>query len=923
MTPFYLAALSLRTRGLAVACAASVLTTAPLIGAATLSDPAVDKYNVCVGTQTFAGLYQFTTNSLLVETAEAIRDLGSDIIKFYHGKSYPRQYRITLPANITNLVTLAHDEPSCRRVLDMPFRHFVMWVYPFSTTDSAWVYGYTPTMRANDYRELYDLTKYLLTNYNNSGKAFYFGHWEGDWYLLPNYNTATNPSPTAIQGMIDWLNNRQKAIDDAKRDTVHSNVDVFGYAEANRVLDAMSGNSNINQRVINKVVPCVTNLDFVSWSSYDGMNLGSTELTAALNFMQSQLPTNKAGSISGRRLFVGEYGWGALSSDEQEPLTRAYLQRLLPWSPRFVLFWEIYNNETNRNFWLVNSNNTKVASWHLHHRFINHARLFAARFKETNGRLPSDPEFALLMTPMLNAPLAPLVSLTLSNGIAAMQTATAAQLTGTLTQGVYGDDCATVWVFWGRQDGGTVRSAWEQSQNLGPNTNFNPVLFTAQVTNLVPQTNYYFRFYATNASGEAWAPTTSQFSTVRLNPTDYGSKMNIAFTGYHAGEALKDFPVLLRLGATLPGFSYRQFASATGGDLRFTDASGQWVLAHEVDEWSTNGVSSVWVRLPQLANAAQFIWAFWGNPLATNAPGTASSRSVWAGGFDLVWHLKESGFPYADSAGNYPSASGIAPGSTSGLIGRGAVFNGTSQYLIAEPVNLGNAFTLSAWVKLAPTATNIQTVWANKPGGWNSDGFALFVNSYNTADGRLLLETGNGSGGTTAAGAPNLVTAGVWHHVAAAVDRAAGDAHLYVDGIDCTQNSAVRSDFAVDTALNLGRFTDGSFYFKGSLDEARIEPGARSSNWLYASYATSTAKAALASCSTVEHVAPVLTVDYGNPLTLSWPANGVGFVLYTATNLLRPVVWSPAANVPSLLNREWQVELTSNTLPAKFFRLQF
>ena len=58
--------------------------------AAPLSDPAVDAYNVRVGTQTFAGLYQFTTNTLLLETGEAIRDLGSDTIKLYLGSYYPR-----------------------------------------------------------------------------------------------------------------------------------------------------------------------------------------------------------------------------------------------------------------------------------------------------------------------------------------------------------------------------------------------------------------------------------------------------------------------------------------------------------------------------------------------------------------------------------------------------------------------------------------------------------------------------------------------------------------------------------------------------------------------------------------------------------------------------------------------------------------
>ena len=101
---------------------------------APLSDPAVDQYNVHVGTQTFAGLYQFTTNSLLVETSQAILGLGSDIFKGYLGSDFPGKYRITLPPNVTNLLTLARDEPSCHAMLDMPFRHFVLWAYPFGNS---------------------------------------------------------------------------------------------------------------------------------------------------------------------------------------------------------------------------------------------------------------------------------------------------------------------------------------------------------------------------------------------------------------------------------------------------------------------------------------------------------------------------------------------------------------------------------------------------------------------------------------------------------------------------------------------------------------------------------------------------------------------------------------------------------------------
>ena len=54
----------------------------------TLSDPQVDSYNLRVGTQTFSGLYKFTTNTLLVETANAITNMGSDTIKMYMGPGY-------------------------------------------------------------------------------------------------------------------------------------------------------------------------------------------------------------------------------------------------------------------------------------------------------------------------------------------------------------------------------------------------------------------------------------------------------------------------------------------------------------------------------------------------------------------------------------------------------------------------------------------------------------------------------------------------------------------------------------------------------------------------------------------------------------------------------------------------------------------
>jgi hypothetical protein len=894
--------------------------------AATLSDPAVDAFDTRVGTQTFSGLYQFTTNNLLIETAQAILGMGSENIKMFMGANYPGKYNTNLPPSVTSLMTLAKYEPNCHAVLDMPFKRIIAWAYPLSNSDAPFQDGnYTSTEAANDYREMYDLAHYLLTNYNNSGKTFYLGHWEGDGYLSVN-DWSTNPPPAEIPAMIAWLNNRQKAIDDARAATTFSNVNVFGYSEVNRVRDAMVNGATNNQRSINYVIPYVTNLDYVSYSSYDAMNLSTANLYSTLDYIEAHMPTNKAGVIPGERLWIGEYGWGGNSSDSQEPLNRAYIQRLLNYGRQalpFILFWEIYNNEAGRNFWLIDTNNVKVASYYLHQRFINNARLFTARFKESNGRLPTDSEFVAMVSPPLDNPLPAPVNLLVSNLSASLVNTNAVSLSGSLVQGVYGDDRATVRVFWGRQDGGSVRVAWEHSQTIGTNTNFNSTVFTALVTNLSLQTNYYFRFYATNASGESWAPTSAQFSTASLAPSDYGSRLKISFTGYNRGEPLPDFKVLVNLSTNLPGFSYRRFASPIGADLRFTDSGGVALLSHEIDEWNTNGASSVWVKLSALSGANDFVWAYWGNPLAATLPAYATNGSVWSGDHFLVWHLKETGFPFNDSAQQFPALSGAAPSSTTGVIGHGVFFNGTSQYLNAGAINLGNAFTLSAWVKIDATATNIQTIWANKTGGFNTDGFSFFVNDYQTANQKLLLETGNGTTGLTAASAAGAVSFNQWHRLTATVDRAAGVARLYVDGSDVTQASAIRADLANQSVVNLARFTKSGFYFKGALDEARIESGLRSSNWVWANWMNVASNSAFLSYSTVTQQTPGLSLSApGSGMILSWPASGVGFSLYSASNLAPPVLWNPLTNQPAFVNSQWQILLTPNASSNLFYRLQ-
>ncbi len=489
-----------------------------------LSHPDVDRYNLRAGTQTFNGQYQFTTNTLLVETADVIRNMGSDVIKLYLGRDWQRQYHAPLPGSVTNLTALVRDEPSCRRVFDQDFRHYLVWAYGFTTGgDAYWLNGMSEEQKAREHAEIYALTRYLLTRYDGTGKRFYLGHWEGDWYLLPNYQTTVNPKPTAIQGMRDWLNVRQQAVDEAKRDTPHGDVDVFAYAEVNRVRDAMLNPPASNQRLVNAVLPAVTNLDYVSWSSYDGQDLSASELYSTLNFIESKLSTNKAARIPGRRVFIGEYGWGSLDSAAQESRTRTYLRTLLHWGPPFMLFWQVYNNEPGRAFWLVDSAGRRTPAYDLHQRYYNAARLALGEYRQREGRLPTDAEFGALVRPLLVRPLAAPVSLTVTNVAPSDLRPHAATVACDLRQGVYGEPGATVWLAWGEGDGGTNVSQWQELLPLGVNTAFGIARFQHTLTGLQPGRDYFFRALATNGLATAWAASTASFNTPtvlpRLSPT--------------------------------------------------------------------------------------------------------------------------------------------------------------------------------------------------------------------------------------------------------------------------------------------------------------------------------------------------------------------------------------------------------------------
>ena len=190
----------------------------------------MDTDNYFLGTQAIGVKYQFTEMTSLVEAAERIQAMGSDLLKFSMSKRYKGEH-YALPArdDIRSLVDLAQKEPPVNAVLDMPFAYCQIWVYPFAP--GKWQDGLSEKERDDTYEEMYALAEYLLSAYKGTGKTFLLGHWEGDWHLQQGYERTQEPTPAAIKGMIDWLNVRQKAIDDAKRRLPADDVCLYHYTE--------------------------------------------------------------------------------------------------------------------------------------------------------------------------------------------------------------------------------------------------------------------------------------------------------------------------------------------------------------------------------------------------------------------------------------------------------------------------------------------------------------------------------------------------------------------------------------------------------------------------------------------------------------------------------------------------------------------
>lgn len=323
-----------------------------------------------IGTQTIGAKYQFTEDSVLVESAKAILAMGSRILKVNLGEVSGEDFEA---------------------LLGMPFHTYLFWFHGRET----WTDGLTAEEQDAVYRETYTLASSLKTRFNGKDKVFYLGHWEGDWQLLKGFDGTKEPEPIAVQGMIDWLNTRQRALQAVDMDFADSDVRIYHYTEVNRVFDAIEKQK---RRVVNAVLP-YTNVDFVSYSSYDAQLRPQTDVNRALDYIEARLKPNP--ELPGKRVIVTEFGMSAdaydYNPDLHEQANRTIIAKYLAWGVPMILYWEMYNNEIvarqHRGFWLIDDKNVKWPLYFTMQRALMDGRRYVRDYVQSQGNLPAKNEY--------------------------------------------------------------------------------------------------------------------------------------------------------------------------------------------------------------------------------------------------------------------------------------------------------------------------------------------------------------------------------------------------------------------------------------------------------------------------------------------------------------------------------------------------
>jgi hypothetical protein len=332
-----------------------------------------------IGSTHVKSSYYFGNKDSLNEGADRLLEMGSKIIKvwFYNGKETPdvMYFWNSKWPKVDSLVEGA-KLPYWKELFNKPFNTYIMNVMAMDMPDYYWLKGINERQIAEEKRQFYELAKYFLTEYKNTGKTFIFANHEGDWHLKGNTDPNYPTPPETFGYMIKWLQARQDGVEQARKEVGMHGVRVFLAGEVVNVLNSMK---NGQANMVNKVLPFVK-LDLVSYSCYDSTVYGyvhdKKDLKAAIKYVADMaVDSDYFGS---KNIFIGEYGIpeNDYTPQDFEKNIRNVIDVGLEFECPYIVYWQLYcndprpnvilpdwNNKNHRGFWLIRPDGSKTWSY--------------------------------------------------------------------------------------------------------------------------------------------------------------------------------------------------------------------------------------------------------------------------------------------------------------------------------------------------------------------------------------------------------------------------------------------------------------------------------------------------------------------------------------------------------------------------------
>jgi hypothetical protein len=304
------------------------------------------------------------------------------------------------------------------------------------------------------------------------------------------------------------------------------------------------------------------------------------------------------------------------------------------------------------------------------------------------------------------------------------------------------------------------------------------------------------------------------------------------------------FPVLIRLN---PGtFSRFSEVADDGSDIRFYKADGVTALSYEIERWKhvSEHVDSaeIWVKVDTVYGYnnrdTTTIRMTWGNSGGSQSSGSAVFDT--SNGFAAVWHLTEeqagsnNGQIYLDATvnANHGKDSVNATGKM-GAIGKGQQFDNAQKDCIRAPYHASlkvpvKSVSASAWVYSLDQTVDAGLITYSS--GGNAERYMLGLTTGEnprfrvTTTGGYFQDEGN------------AVNTSQWYHVYGTYDGSY--IRTYIDGVlQSTPVAESRDMTSGDSPVLLGRRAYGDDrWFKGYMDEGRIERVVRSDDWIKLCY---------------------------------------------------------------------------------------